>query len=159
MIAPLLAALSRPLPPPSSAPWGKHQRAARIDRDVALRCRVAALLALAIDGDGPRERAIVAAARESFAALLTEHAFVESEAEAARVVDRVLRERLFALPVGDRVPACVATVRALLDDTHDSMEALDRATRDCAAWRDVAVTVHHEVYADALVELAREMLR
>ena len=81
------------------------------------------------------------------------------EAEAARVVDRVLRERLFALPVGDRVPACVATVRALLDDTHDSMEALDRATRDCAAWRDVAVTVHHELYADALFELAREMLR
>lgn len=153
MIVSLLAALSSPLPPPSAAPRGLHPHRRTLDAPTAIRCRAAGLLAAALHGHGPRERAILDAAARSLADLGDAHVMVASESVRARQLAQRVHDAVTALPDADRVPVLVAAVRALLDDTHDAMVALDRAMRDGAAWRGCEPTDAHErVAADVLRE-------
>ena len=147
--ASLLAALSRPSVRPLAAGLRPFRRS--LAPAEALRCRCAALLAEAIDGSGPTERAVAAAARAAHDGLGRVHTFAATEAARARAVDLRLRAAVAALPYADRVPVCVAVVRALLDDAPDVMLPLDRAVRDAATWRGYAVTAAHEAAAARIV--------
>ena len=154
-VARTLAALRTPLPPPSRAPAGLRPYRRSLAPAVAVRSRVAALLGSALQGSGPRERAILTAAAESLAALGDAHAYVASESADARATAQRAHDAVAALPVADRVPVLVAVVRALLDDAPDAMLPLDRAIRDAARWRGYAPTPEHE--AAALAIIAREV--
>ena len=154
MIASLLAFAARPLPPPSTAPRGLHPHRRGLDAATALRCRAAGLLAAALQGNGPRERALIDAAARALADLGDVHVLVASESARARQVAQRLHNAVTALPEADRVPVLVAVVRALLDDAPDAMLPLDRAVRDGAAWRDCAPGDGHERTA---AELVREV--
>ena len=150
--ASLLAALSRPSAHPLSAglrPWRRSLAPAE-----AIRCRAAALLGAALTGSGPRERAIIAAATESLAALGDAHSFVTTEAARARSAAQHAHDAVTALPAADRVPVLVAVVRSLLDDAHDAMLTLDRAVRDAATWRGYELTAAHEAAAARIVREA-----
>ncbi len=149
-------ALAAPLAAPSQ-PLGAGLRPYRreLSPAEALRCRCAALLAEAIDGSGPTERAVAAAARAAHRDLGRVHVFAATEAARARAVDLRLRLAVEALPEADRVPVCVAVVRALLDDAPDVMLPLDRAVRVAAEWRGYELTAAHEAAALAIV--AREV--
>ena len=154
MIASLIAFAARPLPPPSTAPRGLHPHRRTLDATTALRCRAAGLLAAALQGSGPRERALVDAAARALADLGDVHVLVASESARARQVAQRLHDAVTALPEADRVPVLVAVVRALLDDAPDAMVTLDRAMRDAATWREVGITAEHE---RAAAELVREV--
>lgn len=154
MIASLLAFAARPLPPPSTAPRGLHPHRRSLDAATALRCRAAGLLAAALQGSGPRERALIDAAARSLADLGAAHVLVASESARARQVAQRLHDAVTALPEADRVPVLVAIVRTLLEDAPDAMVTLDRAMRDAATWREVGITAEHE---RAAAELVREV--
>ncbi len=151
MIASLIAFAARPLPPPSTAPRGLHPHRRSLDATTALRCRAAGLLAAALQGDGPRERALLDAAAQSLAALEDVHVLVASESTCARQIAQRLHDAVTAQPEADRVPVLVAIVRSLLDDAPDAMLPLDRAVRDAARHHAHAVTAEHEAAALALL--------
>lgn len=152
MIAATLAALSRPLPPPSSAPVVVR----RIAPASAERVRLALMLCTPFRAAAsPAVRALHDAAIEAAHALSRLGAYADDAAIARRAAraERI-RGRALALPAADRTPVLVAAVRELLADAPDCCAALDRAVRDAARHHRHRVTAEHE--AAALVVLAEE---
>lgn len=151
MIAPLLAALSRPLPPPSLA----LRSVWRVDRAHVDRARVACLLCTAFRAAAsPHVRALHAAAMGAARTLADLAPPADGELDARRDTAVALRDRVAAMPEADRAPVLVAVVRELLTDAPDCCAALDRAVRDAAHHHAHAVTAEHE--AAALALLAQE---
>jgi hypothetical protein len=150
--ASLLAALSRPLPPPDAAPAGLRPYRRSLAPAEAVRCRCAGLLGGALTGSGPSERAILAAAAESLHALVTAHAMTAWESGASRAAASRAHSAVALLPANNRAPVLVAMVRALLVDAPDVMLPLDRAVRDAAKWRGCAPTAEHEATAAEILE-------
>ncbi len=143
MIAPLLAALSRPLPPPSSA----LRSVWRVDRP-----RVACLLCSAFRAAAsPHVRALHAAAMEAARRLADLAPPTDEELDARRDTAVALRDRVAAMAPADRAPVLVAVVRELLTDAPDCCAALDRAVRDAARHHAHTVTAEHEAAALALL--------
>lgn len=152
MIAPLLAALSRPLPPPSSAPVVLR----RVARDRGERVRLAALLCGPFrEAGSPHVRALHDAAVEVSHALNRLGVRADDDAiERRHELAERIRGRAQAMAPADRAPVLVAVVRELLADAPDCCAALDRAVRDAAHHHAHAVTAEHE--AAALALLAQE---
>ena len=152
MIAATLAALSRPLPPPSSAIRGVVTLRGVLGVD---RPRVACLLCSAFRAAGsPHVRALHSAAIVAARALGDLAPPADGELDARRDAAVRIRDRVAALPDADRTPVLVAAVRELLADAPDCCAALDRAVRDAARHHRHRVTAEHE--AAALVVLAEE---
>lgn len=149
MIAPLLAALSRPLPPPSSLMRGIVTARGVVSVD---RARVACLLCSAFRAAASAPvRALHAAAMEAARTLADLAPPTDGELDARRDTAVALRDRVAAMPEADRAPVLVAVVRELLADAPDCCAALDRAVRDAARHHAHAVTAEHEAAALALL--------
>lgn len=147
MIAPLLAALSRPLPPPSHAMRGVAD---------TRRARLACLLCSAFRSAGSAHvAAIHHRAVEAARAMVDLRRYSDAESGEHRACAIRVRDTVAALPAADRTPVLVAVVRELLADAPACCEAVDRAVRDAAAWHEHPVTAAHEALAAAII--AREV--
>lgn len=143
--ASLLAALSRPLPPPSAV----------VARDPS-RARIACHLCSAIGVAGDAELvALRHRARETCHRLDREYRPAPAAQLSRRAQATAVWSAIMELPEADRIGVLVAAVRELLADAPACCVAVDRAVRDAARRFDHEVGERHE--AAALAILAREV--
>lgn len=147
MIAPLLAALSRPLPPPSRA----LRSVFRVGD-----ARLAVLLCSAFrDAGDAHVAALHHRAVEAAHALARLEPPTDADLAERRAVAIRVQAAVRDLGGVDRTAVLVAVVRELLADAPACCVALDRAVRDAARHHAHAVAAEHEALAADVI--AREV--